>query len=204
VVVLGWLVIAALLAAVVRATAAASPTSSPSRLSIDFSSSLVVASSTPNSVLAKMDALYNDMMQDGVNTLCAGRYESHICSGPSEATEVNLGVPFLRNVVLKLPKASKLAKLLAPQQPAPSSSCGNLCQNYTQKSNPCSCTAPGNKTRCSCEGTLTGQQFFQAANYGVELARVLVKSVNESNTITGVINANFNSTVRLKSSKLVG
>lgn len=190
------------LAAAVRATAASQQTSSPSRLSVDFSSSLMVLSSTPANVLANVDALYKDMMQDGVNTLCAGRYENHVCSGPTEATEVNLNLPFLRSIVLTLPKPSKLTKLLAPPAEAPTS-CGKLCQNYTEKANPCSCAAPGNKTRCSCEGTLTGQQYFQAANYGVELARVLVRSVNESNTITGVINANFNSTVRLKSSKLV-
>lgn len=44
---------------------------------------------------------------------------------------------------------------------------------------------------------MTAAQFFTPAHHGLEFARVLVVSVGETSRISGGINANFNSTIRL-------
>jgi hypothetical protein len=155
----------------------------PSRMAVDYSSSLIAdPSATPASELARLNALLADMDADGVNNLCNGRREGHTC--------YDGGVAGL--------KAALFSQLLGFS----ASGCG-LCGPQAEGSKPCSCAAPGNKTRCSCDGKLTGAQYFAPANYGVELARVLVESVGEANTISGTINANFNSTVQLRNSSLV-
>jgi hypothetical protein len=129
------------------------------------------------------------MYNDGVNTLCNGRSEAHVCNN-NPAVKLSLRVPIL-SFDLNFNKGQNDASctLCAPAAPADSA--------------PCVCSAPGGKTRCTCSGKLTGAQFFNSSLYGIELARVLVEAVGEDNTIQGGANANFNSTVRFRSSKLV-
>ncbi|WIA19231.1 hypothetical protein OEZ85_003870 [Tetradesmus obliquus] len=175
-----------LLAAVLLLLAVAANAAAPSRLSVDFSSSLIVSpGSTPSSVQARLDALLADMHSDGVNNLCNGRLDEHVCNGNPK--KLSLRTPVFN---FEFSKGQDDAKciLCAPAAPADAA--------------PCTCTAPGNKTRCSCSGKLTGAQFFDSSLYGIELARVLVEAVGEDNTIKGGSNANFNSTVRFIGSKL--
>jgi hypothetical protein len=139
----------------------------PSRLSVDFSSSLITApGNAPAAVMSRLQALLRDMEADGVNSLCNGRLPEHITK--TSGTDCRF----------KLPAAA-------------------------QGSNPCTCVGE-NKNRCSCTGQLTGAQYFTDDNAGLELARVLVVASGTSHNISGGINANFNSTVRLvKGSRLV-
>jgi hypothetical protein len=129
------------------------------------------------------------MYSDGVNNLCNGRLDDHVCNdNPSK--KLSLRIPILSfDLNLNKGQNDDSCSLCAPAAPTDSA--------------PCACTAPGNKTRCTCSGKLTGAQFFNASLYGVELARVLVEAVGEDNTINGGSNANFNSTVRFRNSKLV-
>lgn len=139
----------------------------PSRLSVDFSSSLITSpDNAPAAVMSRLQSLLKDMEADGVNSLCNGRLPEHISKTSSTDCK------------FKLPAAA-------------------------QGSNPCSCSGV-NKNRCSCTGQLTGAQYFSEDNAGLELARVLVVASGTSHNISGGINANFNSTVRLvKGARLV-
>jgi hypothetical protein len=156
-------------AAGAAAAAAAAAAATPSKLSVDFSSTLFTSTkAAPDAVTARLAALLADMQADGVNNPCQGRLPAHVTRGASAAaTDCSLGLP-----------AATGAR-------------------------PCSC-AGANNTRCSCSGQLTGAQFFAPDNYGLELARVLAVASGSEHSISGGINANFRSTVRLtKGAKLV-
>lgn len=166
----------------------------PSRLSVDFSSAFTTTpGSAPPAVLAEIDALLRDMRADGVNSLCTGRLPAHVCGSARQRLEVSITKP-----------TSLLGHPLSLQLVTDDSGCALCMRPPANASQPCFCSAPGGKTRCTCDGTLTGKQYFTPKHYGIEYARVLVVSSGEANAITdGNINANFDSTVRLIGSKLV-
>ncbi len=192
---LGLLLLAAATAAADAARAnnqAAHDGGSPSRLSLDFSSSLIVAPDTvPASAITKLNTLLARMADDGVNTLNRGRLDAHVsCEGVDRSHPTKLLAHLLSKVGLTT---------------APSNKCTFSTPPAPQGSDPCACTAGGGKTRCSCSGRLTGDQYFNPRNYDRELARILVVADDgKTHTISGGINANHNSTVRLDNTTLVG
>lgn len=167
--------------------------SDPSRLSVDFSSSLIVSpENTPTSVLQSLNALLSDMTADGVNNVCNGRLDRHVCKTPVSQEAAPLGRPFLSAT-----DATSSNGNTGPD------SC-TLCKNPIPADTlPCSCSAPGNRTRCTCAGTLTGAEYFNPQWYSLELAYVLAVAENDNSLVSGTMNANFNSTVRLINSVLV-
>jgi hypothetical protein len=116
------------------------------------------------------------MAADGVNTMSKGRLDANVsCAGVERSHPNGLVTHLLGKVGL------------------------------TITADPCACTAGGGTTRCCCSGRLTGDQYFNPRNYDRELVRILVVADGgKTHTISGGINANYNSTVRLDNTTLVG